>query len=385
MCDGDRSLPRIPQAAPGAFYEEHREETTAAIARVLDSGVYILGDEVKAFEHEFARQLGFDDAVGVASGTDAVFLALRALGVGPGDLVATVSHTAVATVAAIEMAGARPLFVDISADTYLMDPEALTRTLKTTDSVKAVVVVHLYGQMADVPAIARIASRYGIRVIEDCAQAAGARLDGHYAGKMADIAAFSFYPTKNLGAIGDAGMVAADDRGWMSKVRALSQYGWGPDRISRQPGINSRLDELQAAVLRVSLPYLGAGNRRRASIAAAYDRGLADTGLILPVRRSGATHVFHQYVVRHPDRNRLRDHLNQKGIDTNIHYPVPVHRQPAYAGRCRIDPGGLGVTDAVAREVLSLPIYPELSDAAVERIIDAIASFRGSVITSAPQ
>jgi dTDP-4-amino-4,6-dideoxygalactose transaminase len=374
MSEALRPSQNIPQMRPGAFFEEHRSEVMAAVARVLDSGWYILGGEVEAFEKEFARQFGFAAAVGVANGTDAIALALRCLGIGGGDRVATVSHTAVATVAAIEMVGASPVFVDIVPDTYTMDPEALSRTLQARAPVKAVIVVHLYGYPADVPAILEIAKRFGVRVIEDCAQSHGAKLDGHFVGSMGDVATLSFYPTKNLGALGDGGMVAANDLELAKQVRRLREYGWERRYISDIAGINSRLDELQAAILRVRLPYLDAGNRRRAAIAAAYDNGLAKTGLILPAKRAGATHVYHQYVVRHRNRDELRVRLKEKGIGTNIHYPVPVHRQPAYAGRFDVDPGGMAGTEAVAGEILSLPMYPELSDAMVARIVDTVRS-----------
>jgi dTDP-4-amino-4,6-dideoxygalactose transaminase len=365
-------LPDIPQTSPHAFVEQHKAEILAAIVRVLDSGRYILGEEVNAFEQEFAHHFGLSHAVGVANGTDAIALALRSLGVGTGDRVATVSHTAVATVAAIEMAGASPVFLDVSPDTYTLDPASLGRTLATVPGIKAVVVVHLYGHPADVPAIIGIARKFGVSLIEDCAQALGAKVDGRCVGSMGDAASFSFYPTKNLGAFGDGGMVAASDAECARKVRALREYGWERRYISELPGVNSRLDELQAALLRVRLPYLDAGNRRRAQIAAAYDQGLAGTALVLPKTRPGATHVYHQYVVRHPDRDQLRSRLQSKGTGTNIHYPVPVHRQPGYEGRCAMDPGGLGVTETVAREVLSLPMYPELADATVERVLDAV-------------
>jgi dTDP-4-amino-4,6-dideoxygalactose transaminase len=374
MSEGIRRLPDIPQADPGAFFKEHRHEVMTAVMRVLDSGWYILGSEVEAFEQEFARQFNFRGAAAVANGTDAIALALRASGVGRGDRVATVSHTAVATVAAIEMAGASPVFVDITADTYTMDPEALRRTLEVRGPIKAVVVVHLYGHAADVPAILQITNQFGLRLIEDCAQSHGAKLDERFVGSMGDAGTFSFYPTKNLGAVGDGGMVVASDLERIKQVRMLRQYGWDRRYVSDLSGINSRLDELQAAILRVRLPYLEAGNRRRAAIAAAYDDGLADTGLVLPTKRAGATHVYHQYVVRHPDRDRFQARLKQKGIGTNVHYPVPVHRQPTYAGRFDIDPGGLGTTDAVATQILSLPMYPELADATVENIVASVRS-----------
>ncbi len=364
----------IPQASPRAFFDEHRQEVMAAIARVLDSGVWILGNEVAAFEQEFAGQLGFRFAAGVANGTDAVALALGALGIGRGDRVATVSHTAVATVSAIGMAGAEPVFVDIARDTCTMDPPALARTLETVAGVTAVVVVHLYGHPAEMPAIVEVASRFGARVIEDCAQAHGARWNGTFAGAFGDAAAFSFYPTKNLGGVGDGGMVASNDSELIDRVRRLRQYGWDEQRISETPGVNSRLDELQAAILRVRLKYLESANLRRAAIAGMYDAGLSGTGLLLPARRAGATPVYHQYVVRHADRDRLRARLQEKGIGTNIHYPVPVHLQPAYAGQFSVDPAGLGETEAAAREVLSLPVYPEMDDTMIGQVIEAVRS-----------
>jgi dTDP-4-amino-4,6-dideoxygalactose transaminase len=372
MSEAVRSLPNIPQASPRAFVEVHREEMLSAVARVFDSGSYILGPEVQAFEQEFTQKFGYGDAVGVANGTDAIALALRALGLAPGDRVVTVSHTAVATVAAIEMTDALPVFADVTSDSYTLDPASLVRTLETVDGIKAIVAVHLYGHPADIPAILQIANRFGVLVIEDCAQALGAKLDGRFVGSLADAASFSFYPTKNLGAFGDGGMVVAHHPECARKVRMLREYGWERRYISDVPGVNSRLDELQAALLRVRLPYLDAGNRRRADIAAAYNQGLAGTGLILPTTLPKATHVYHQYVVRHPDRDQLKVRLQHQGTGTNIHYPVPVHLQPAYEGRFAMDPAGLGTTEAVAREVLSLPMYPELDDAAVARVIDAV-------------
>jgi dTDP-4-amino-4,6-dideoxygalactose transaminase len=374
MSDIKVASPNIPQMSPGAFFQEHRDEVMAAVARVLDSGRYILGREVAAFEQEFARQFDFVGAVGVANGTEAIALALRSLGIGRGDRVATVSHTAVATVAAIEMAGASPVFVDITSDTYTMDPEALLRTLEKRSPINGVIAVHLYGNPADIPAIVECARRFGTSVIEDCAQAHGSKLHGRFVGSMGDAATFSFYPTKNLGAMGDGGLVVASDLETLKIVRSLREYGWESRYISEIPGTNSRLDELQAAILRVKLPYLDAGNRRRAAIAAVYNEGLAGTGLVLPSKRSDATHVYHQYVVRHPERDLLRAKLKDKGIGTNIHYPMPVHRQPAYAGRCELGPGGLDNTDKIASQILSLPMYPELSDATVARIVDTVRS-----------
>lgn len=363
---------KILQASPGAFFEEHRAEVLAAIARVVDSGWYILGQEVKAFEQEFAEHFGFCDATGVGNGTDAVTLALRALGIGPGDRVATVAHTAIATVAAIEMTGATPVFVDIDPFTYTMDPVSLARTIESCGPIKAIVAVHLYGNLADMPAILQLAREADAYVVEDCAQAHGATLDGRFAGSMADAASFSFYPTKNLGALGDGGMVVCKMPAHNDRVRALREYGWQQRYISEVAGMNSRLDELQAAVLRIRLLHLSANNLRRAAIAAAYNEGLAKYGLVLPFAREGARHVFHQYVVRHPQRNTVQERLKSMGIGTNIHYPVPAHCQTAYTGRIAMDPCGLQCTDAIVPEILSLPMYPELSDDAVDAVISAV-------------
>jgi dTDP-4-amino-4,6-dideoxygalactose transaminase len=372
MSNATHLIPDIPQAFPRAFFQQHREEAIEAMSRVLDNGWYILGNEVKAFESEFTHEFEYGGAVGSGNGTDAIALALRSLGVGRGDRVATVSHTAVATVAAIEMIGASPVFVDISADSYTMDPESLKRTLEAHAPIAAVIVVHLYGNPADMSALLRIANQFDAWVIEDCAQAHGAKLEGQFVGGMADAGTFSFYPTKNLGALGDGGLVVSRDPEQIRRLRMLREYGWERRFISDLPGINSRLDELQAAILRVRLPYLAAGNRRRAEIAARYDKGLSDVGLQLPTRRPGAVHVFHQYVVRHSDRDSFQVRLKENGIGTNVHYPVPVHRQPAYAGRCDCDPRGLVATDIVASQILSLPMFPELMDAAIERIVETV-------------
>jgi dTDP-4-amino-4,6-dideoxygalactose transaminase len=367
------SVPAVRQTDPGAFNRQHRREVIEALERVIDSGWYILGTEVAAFEREFGRELGLNHSIGVANGTDAVSLALRALDIEPGTRVATVSHTAVATVAAIEMAGCKPLFVDIDLATYTMDAGALAATLeRSPERVEAVVVVHLYGHPAKMAELLAVANRFDLAVIEDCAQAHGARIGTRHVGSFADAAAFSFYPTKNLGALGDGGLVGVADEHVATRARVLREYGWKERYISHVSGINSRLDELQAAYLRLRLPFLQAGNQRRATIAAAYDRGLAHTGLTLPTQADGTTHVYHQYVVRHPDREGLRARLQQAGIATGVHYPVPVHIQPAYLDPANISASGLEVTEKAAREVLSLPMYPELDYASVAAVIEAV-------------
>lgn len=363
----------VPQSDPKAAYLAQRREIDAAVARVLSSGWYILGEEVAAFEREFAAYVGVRHGIGVANGTDALVLALRAIGVGRDDYVATVSHTAVATVAAIELAGAKPLLLDIDPARFTLDAAELERVLASPPGrIAAIIPVHLYGQPADLDAILPLARRHGVRVIEDGAQCHGARLGGRRAGSFGDIAAFSLYPTKNLGALGDGGIVVTDDDDLAERLRALREYGWRTRYVSDLAGMNSRLDELQAAILRVKLARLDADNARRAAIAALYDEGLAGLPLVLPARAAGASHVFHQYVVRSRRRDALREALKAHGIGTNIHYPVPVHLQPAYKGRIALGPSGLVESERAAREVLSLPMFPQLDDAQVARIVAAL-------------
>jgi len=369
----------IPQADPGAAYRAQREEIEAAIARVLDSGWYILGGEGRAFEAEFAAWLGTgQQAVGCANGTDALALILRGWGIGPGCTVATVSHTAVATVAAIEMVGATPLLLDLDPDTYTMDPDELLSVLDEPPPglppIRAVIPVHLYGQPADLAPMLAACRDAGVKLLEDVSQAHGATLGGAKLGTLGDAAAYSLYPTKNLGALGDAGVLSTGDAELAERIAAIRQYGWRERYISDLTGVNSRLDEMQAAVLRVRLPLLDAANARRQAIAARYDAALAGAALAPPARRDNATHVFHQYVLRDPARAELRARLKASGVATGIHYPVPVHLQPAYRDRVALGPAGCAETEAAAREVFSLPMYPELSDAQVEQVCGAIAA-----------
>jgi dTDP-4-amino-4,6-dideoxygalactose transaminase len=367
----------IPAANPLANYLAHQAEIDRAMRQVLEGGMYVLGREVAAFEQEFAGYLGAEDAIGAGSGTDALVLALRALGVGPGDAVLTVSHTAVATVAAIELAGARPILAEVEPETFNLDPGSLEEALKTggRERLRAIIVVHLYGHPADMPAILEIAGRHGLKVVEDCAQAHGAAWQGRMAGAWGPhLSAFSFYPTKNLGALGDGGAVVTNDAALAARVRLLRQYGWRERYVSELPGMNSRLDELQAAALRVKLRHLEQENCRRREIAASYNALLAETPLRLPQVRPGATHVFHQYVVRSRERDNLRAFLESKGVGTMIHYPVPVHLQPAYRGRLE-SAHGLAGTEALCREILSLPMHPQMTDAEVARVGEAITDF----------
>jgi dTDP-4-amino-4,6-dideoxygalactose transaminase len=371
----------VPQADPGASYRALKPAIDAAIARALDSGWYILGRECAAFEQGFAAWQGARRAVGVANGTDALALILRGLGIGPGAAVATVSHTAVATVAAIEMVGATPVLIDIDRATYTMDAGELAAVLAAPPPglppIRAVIPVHIYGQPAPVAEIIAAAARHGAAVIEDCSQSHGAMIGTRKCGTLGVAAAFSLYPTKNLGALGDGGVLTTDDEALAERIAALRQYGWRERYVSDMPGVNSRLDEIQAAALSVKLAHLDAANARRQAIAAAYDAALAGGPLAPPARRPGTSHVFHQYVLRCSDRAAVQGFLRARGIATNIHYPVPVHAQGAYRGRIALGPASCRETEAAAGEVLSLPMFPELTDAQVEAVCAALRALPG--------
>ncbi len=368
-----RPMDKIVSADPRAGYLAARAEIDAAVARVLAGGTYIHGPELAAFEAEFARWLGAAGAVGVANGTDALELALRALDVGPGDRVATVANTVTATVSAIVATGARPVFVDTDPDTMLMDAAALGRTLARVGAVKVVLPVHLYGLGCDLAAIVPAARAHGARVLEDCAQAHGARLGPRAAGAVGDLAAFSFYPTKNLGAFGDAGAVTGADAAPLERVRLLRQYGWRTRYVADEHGRNSRLDELQAAVLRVRLARLDAENAHRARLARRYLDALAGGPLRLPVVPAGFVPAWHQFAVRTPARDALRAHLESHGIHCGVLYPVPVHHQPAY----RTD-DVLPETERACREVLSLPLHLGMREGDVDRVVAAVRSWGGA-------
>jgi dTDP-4-amino-4,6-dideoxygalactose transaminase len=371
LCSAGSGARLIPCADPRAAYLAHQVELDAAVRQVLEGGRYILGAEVEAFEREFASYVGTRHGIGVGSGTEALRLALSACGVGPGDEVITVSHTAVATVSAIEAAGADAVLVDIEPDCFTMDPDRLAAAV--TPRSKAVIPVHLYGQSADMEPIMAVARRHGLKVIEDCAQAHGARYGGRAVGAWGDAACFSFYPTKNLGALGDGGMVLTNDAALADRLRSLREYGWRDRYVSEEPGFNTRLDELQAAVLRVKLRHLDADNEARRRLAGGYDV-LAHDGLAVPIRRMTGTHVFHLYVVRSRQRDPLRAFLAQKGVAAAVHYPVPVHQQPAYRGRVKVS-SDLERSEQASREVLSLPMYPQLSAPDVQSVIFAVRQF----------
>jgi dTDP-3-amino-3,4,6-trideoxy-alpha-D-glucose transaminase len=353
-------------------YATIKDEMDAAVTHVLEGGWYILGEQVTAFEQEFATYCDVAHAVGVGSGTDALHLALAACGVGPGDEVITVPHTAVATVAAIELAGARPVLVDIDPVRYTLDPDRLEAAI--TPCTRAVIPVHIYGCPADLGPIMEIAHQHNLFVVEDCAQAHGAGYRGRPVGSWGHLAAFSFYPTKNLGACGDGGIVITNDQGLAEQVRLLRQYGWRERYISSLKGLNSRLDELQAAILRVKLRHLEEWNERRRLLARLYNERLAGSGVIIPHEPEDAAHVYHLYVVRHPRRDELQAFLREQGIGSLIHYPVPVHLQPAYRDLGH-QAGAFPSAEAAAREVLSLPLYPELCEEEAAMVADTVIAF----------
>lgn len=366
---------RVPFADPGSDLAPIREEIIAAVAQVVDHGQYILGAFVDNFERELAARLGVAAAVGVASGTDALALGLQALGVREGDEVITVSHTAGATVAAIRMIGAIPVLIDIEPETYCLDPAKLEQAL--SPRTKAVVAVHLYGHPADMGRIAEFTRRHGIASVEDCAQAQEATCRGQPVGSIGVVGCFSFFPTKILGAIGDAGAVATSDTAIANRLRLLRSYGWiKPQFATISGGRSSRLDELQAAILSLRLRYLSNQVERRRAIALEYDKALADLPLRLPIEAAGYRHVYHLYVIRTDRRDQFRAHLDKDGISTGVHYPYPVHAQPGLAERARI-PAPLTVTETIAREIVTLPLFPSLSKYQQARVIASVRSYFG--------
>lgn len=353
-------------------YDEHRAEFDAAIQGVLNRGQYILGEEVNAFEGEFSNYIGASYGVGVASGTDALILALKACGIKRGDEVITVPFTSVVTVVVIQSCGAKPFFVDVD-DSCTIDINKLETFLKfnTSKKIKAILPVHLFGYAVNMEAITCLAKQYGLWVIEDCCQAHGAIFNNRRVGSWGDISAFSFYPTKNLGAFGDAGMVVTSNAQLSEKVRLLRQYGWKTKNISESPGINSRMDEVQAAILWVKLKYLDQDNRRRIRLAEIYHEGVNNTPVIKPGLFTDFRHVYHQYAIRSSCRDDLKEYLATQGISTQIHYPLPIHLQPAY--RRKFDSyGGLDMSEKIAGEVLSLPIYPQMPIEEAEAVADVI-------------
>jgi dTDP-4-amino-4,6-dideoxygalactose transaminase len=340
--------------------------------RTAREGWFVLGREVEAFEGEFSRYLGVPHAVGTGNGTDALHLALAACGVGPGDEVITVPNTAVPTVNAISASGAQPVLADVDPATYTLDPRKVERLL--TRRTKALIPVHLYGHPADMDPLRKLARKRGLFLIEDACQAHGALYKGRKVGSLSDIACFSFYPSKNLGAFGDGGMAVTRRPDLARRLRLLRNHGQSRRYHHQIPGFNSRLDELQAAFLRTKLRKLDAGNRTRRRLAIRYSQGLQGLPLVLPTEAAWARHCFHLYVVRTGKRKALAAWLTRKGIQTLVHYPTPVHRQPAYR-ELGLGPGSFPVAERLSREVLSLPLFPELREAEVDRVTGAIRSF----------
>lgn len=346
-------------------YEAEREELLAAVDQVFRSGRLVLGESVSSFEREFASYCGVDHGVGVGNGTDALVVALMALGVGPGDEVVTVSNTAAPTIVAINTVGARARFVDVDPETMLMDLDKLEAVL--SERTRCILPVHLYGQCVDMQPLLELARARGVRVLEDCAQAHGATLRGARAGSFADIAAFSFYPTKVLGAYGDGGLVASSDDALAAACRRVRYYGMGQRYYVLERGFNTRLDEVQAELLRRKLTRLDAYIARRQALAARYAEQLGDTALRLPVVGPERTHVYYVYVVRHPKRDAIIAALRERGVNLNISYPWPCHTMEGFA-HFGYRAGDLPHTEAAASEVFSLPMFPSLSDAEQDRV-----------------
>ncbi len=357
-------------ANPKAQYLSYEKEINNALLEVLRSNRYVLSEQVKNLEDAFAKYIGVSHAIGVANGTDAIEIALRAMGIGHGDKVITVSHSAVATVAGIEATGASAVVVDIEEDFFTMDATLLEGAFSA--DVKAVVAVHIYGQPSNIKEIKKFCVEKNIFLIEDTAQAHGAKFHGACLGSIGDISSFSCYPTKNLGALGDGGLIVTNNDGFAERIRLIREFGW-KDRISTIKGRNSRLDEIQAAVLNVKLPHLDADNQKRRNLATIYDQ-LNCEEFITPTRRSNCEHVFHLYVCKTKRRNEMIKFLNERNIFPGIHYVQPIHLQPAYSTNIELG-SGLAVTESICNEIISLPMYPELAEADAELVCLSIREF----------
>jgi dTDP-4-amino-4,6-dideoxygalactose transaminase len=367
---------QIPMVDLQAEYRQIKDEIDTAVHGVLESGRFIMGEEVEAFESETAGYLGVRHAIGVASGSDALLLALMALGIGPGDKVITTPLSFFATASAVVRLGATPVFCDIDPRTFDLDPASVRRYLETscTPAVKAVIPVHLYGQCCAMAPILQLAETYGLKVVEDCAQSFGSRCEGRQSGGMGDLGCFSFFPTKNLGCYGDGGMVTTNDDCLADHVRLLRVHGARPKYHHLELGINSRLDAIQATILRVKLRHVDAWIERKRALAAAYDQGLSGIeGLQTPFVVSGCRHTYHQYTIKVPAERRttIQETLAQSGIQTQVYYPEPLHRQPCFAGRQELREEPLNV-DTVVPMVLSLPMSPFLTDDDQQAVVAAV-------------
>jgi dTDP-4-amino-4,6-dideoxygalactose transaminase len=383
---GHKAVADVPMLDLSRQYAGIRTEILAAVTRACDSQRYILGDEVTAFEREFAALCATKDSIGCASGTDGLWLALAAAGVGPGDSVITTPFSFFATASAILRAGAKPAFADVDPETLNLDPASVEERLKhSSRGMRAVMPVHLYGQCADMDAFSRIGADFKVHIVEDAAQAVGASWNGKRAGSLGVAAAFSFYPTKNLSAFGDAGAVTTSDAALAERMRSLRNHGGKQRYFHDEVGANSRLDSIQAAVLRVKMPYLAKWNEARRERARTYGRlltsaGLTKTGSASPApvlllkTLPGAYHIYHQYVVRVRDRDKLRTFLSERGIGSEIYYPIPLHLQKcfAYFGHA---PGDLPEAERAALDVLALPIFPELEEDEQRHVVESIAAF----------
>ncbi len=362
-------MTKIPFGDLKKQYQNLQAEIDQATRKVYEKGWFILGQQVEKFEENFAQYCGAKYAVGVASGTDAIQLALIASGIQAGDEIITVANTCVPTLSAISATGGVPILVDINPKTFTIDPHRIEERI--TSKTKAIVPVHLYGQCADMNPILEIASKYGLKVIEDCAQAHGAKYNGCLAGTMGDAGAFSFYPSKNLGAFGDGGLVITNDQVIAETVTKLRNYGQEKRYHHSIKGFNSRLDELQAAILNVKLPYLDNWNQRRRDIAQRYHQAFANREIIVPFESPQCYHVYHLYVVAVAQRDRFQDLLSKEGISTLIHYPVPIHLQAAYQ-EYRNQGKYLPMTEKLADQIVSIPLYPELTEEEVNYMVEAI-------------
>jgi len=342
---------------------------TTPVMKVIDSHWYILGEEVKSFESEFAKYVGVDHCISVANGSDALELALRGLEVKPGDRVVAVANAGFYGSTAIHAVGAVPVYLDVDPATLTLCPKALTAMIDSKPAV--VIVTHLYGQLADIEELVKIASAAGVPVLEDCAQSHGAQRQGRRAGSFATLGCFSFYPTKNLGALGDGGAIVTQDTGLAERIRQLRQYGWSRKyEVSLAGGRNSRLDEIQAAILRIKLPHLDSWNAQRREVAKRYNTAFAGLEAKLP-SSTGEDYVAHLYILRVANRERFAVALKEKSIATDIHYPIPDHRQPAYAYR----DVSLPVTESACETVISLPCFPGMTDKQVQQVIDAVSDY----------